>query len=93
MRLLSLAAPIAERQLGLVAHRQLRRAGATPSTIHEATCAGRLVPVERGVSLVAGAPVTAEVRLLAKVLSAGDEAVLSHRSAAWRAPGRAAAPS
>lgn len=83
MRLLSLAAPIAERQLGLVAHRQLLRAGATPATIHFATCAGHLLPLERGVSLVPGAPVTPDVRLLAKVLSAGGDAVLSHRSAAW----------
>ena len=84
MRIAPIITAIAERQLGLVAHRQLIEHHVPPSTIQTATASGRLLPMERGVSLVPGVPITAEVRLLAKVLSAGPGAVLSHRSAAWR---------
>lgn len=83
MQLLEAAAPIAARQLGLVTRPQLRTRGLSRGSIDEAVRTGRLVRLERGVYLVAGAPLTAEVRLLAKVLSAGPDAVASHRSAAW----------
>ncbi len=83
MRLGPVVAAIAENQLGLAAHRQLVAAGIPTSTINDATESGRIRRVERGISVVPGAPITADVRLLAKVLSAGDGAVLSHRSAGW----------
>ena len=84
MRIAPIITAIAETQLGLVAHRQLLEHHVPPSTIQTATASRRLLPMERGVSLVPGVPITAEVRLLAKLLSAGPGAVLSHRSAAWR---------
>jgi very-short-patch-repair endonuclease len=42
-----------------------------------------LVAVQRGVYRSSGSPETDEQRLLAAVLAAGDEALASHRSAAW----------
>lgn len=83
MRFAPIVASIAEGQLGLVAHRQLHQSNVAPSTIHDAVMSGRIKRLERGVSIVPGAPITADVRLLAKVLSAGDHTMLSHRSAAW----------
>lgn len=84
MRIAPIITAIATTQLGLVAHRQLVEHQVPTSTIQAATASGRLRPLERGVSLVPGAPITPDVRLLAKVLSAGPGAVLSHGSAAWR---------
>lgn len=74
---------IACRQRGLVTRRQLLGAGAHPDAIAAARRSGRLVTVARAVYLVAGAPLDADTRLLATVLSAGSGAMLSHRSAAW----------
>jgi very-short-patch-repair endonuclease len=83
MRLLGIAASIAERQLGLVARRQLTERGVAPTTIDDAVQRGQLLPVHRGVYRLPGTPETAEVRVLARVLAAGAGALLSHRSAAW----------
>jgi very-short-patch-repair endonuclease len=77
------AAPIAEGQLGLVARRQLIAQGVPGPTVESAVHRRHLLPVVRGVYRLPGAPATADARLLAKVLAAGDGALLSHRSAAW----------
>lgn len=83
MRTLAIAAPIAERQLGLVARRQLLARGVPTTTIDHAVLAGHLVLVERAVYRLPGAPQTLEARLRAKALAAGDRALFSHRTAAW----------
>ena len=84
MRLNAAAAGLAERQLGLVARRQLVGAHGIPeTTVDDAVAGGRLVTVRRGVYRVAGAPGSPEQRLRALVLAGGDGALLSHRSAAW----------
>lgn len=83
MQLVEAVATIADRQLGLVTRTQLLHRGMSRGGIDQAVRSGRLIRLERGVFLVAGAPLTIEVRLLAKVLSAGGGAVASHRSAAW----------
>lgn len=93
MSLHRIAAPLAEAQLGLIARRQLIARGVPVPTIESAVHRRHLLPAARGVYRLPGAPVTAEVRLLAMVLAAGVGALLSHRSAAWLwgllpAPGR-----
>jgi len=83
VRPMSRIAPIAEHQLGLVArHQALARLVPAPS-IDSLLASGHLVPAERAVYRVPGAPETPWSRLLAKVLACGPGAVLSHRSAAW----------
>lgn len=83
MRLHAIATPFAERQFGLVARRQLLAAGLCASTVDAAVRRGHLVPTARGVYRLPGVPETAEVRLLARALSAGNGAMFSHRTAAW----------
>lgn len=83
MSLLAVAAGFAEAQLGLVTRRQLLAAGVPRTTIDKAVRSGRLVVEAPRVLRLAGAPRTAESRLLADALSVGDDAVYSHRSAAW----------
>lgn len=82
MRLHRVVTDIAERQLGLATLSQLC-ADVAPSTVQQASEAERLRRLERSVYLAPGSPISVETRILAKVLSAGDGAVLSHRSAAW----------
>lgn len=76
-------APLAERQLGLVARRQLVGEGIASSTIDSALAEGRLLPLERAVYRIPGAPVTPHTRVLATVLAAGPGALASHGTAAW----------
>lgn len=83
MGLRTLAASIAERQLGLVARRQLVAGGIPDKTIDAAVWRGQLLPVRRGVYRLPGVPETPETRLLARTLAAGDGAQFSFRSAAW----------
>jgi very-short-patch-repair endonuclease len=71
----------AAEQHGVVRRSQAAAAGLTSSAIHRRTEAGLLVPCHPGVVRVAGAPVTWRGDLLAAVLSAGDDAVASHRAA------------
>lgn len=83
MRLATVAAPLAEDQLGLVARRQLLERGVPEPTVDAAARRRHLLPAARGVYRLPGAPDTPESRLLARVLAAGPGAVLSHGSAAW----------
>ncbi|MGI8685288.1 MAG: type IV toxin-antitoxin system AbiEi family antitoxin domain-containing protein [Acidimicrobiales bacterium] len=73
---------LAGTQRGLVRRRQLLDHGISAATISRWLASGRLVMVQPGVYRLAGAPVTWEQRLLAGVLTAGNGAVASHRSAA-----------
>jgi hypothetical protein len=70
------------RQHGVVARRQLLALGLGEDAIDHRLATGRLLRLERGVYAVGHAELRREGRMLAAVLAAGDEAVLSHRSAA-----------
>jgi very-short-patch-repair endonuclease len=71
--------PLAARQYGVVARRQLRLG---QDAIDHRCRAGRLHRVHRGVYAVGHLGLGQEARWLAAVLACGDGAVLSHRSAA-----------
>lgn len=71
---------IAARQQGLITRAQLVESGLSGPQVDRLLCSGRLIPVARGVHLVAGAPYTWHVRLLAACLAV--DGVASHRSAA-----------
>lgn len=86
-------ATLATHQHGVVALAQLRAAGLGDGAIALRVRAGRLHRLHRGVFAVGHARVSREGRWLAAVLALGDDAVLSHTSAAalWglRPPGGA----
>jgi hypothetical protein len=73
---------LAARQHGVVARRQLLRLGLGEDAIDHRLMTGRLLRLHRGVYAVGHAELRREGRMLAAVLAIGDEAVLSHRSAA-----------
>lgn len=72
---------LAEAQHGVVARRQLLELGMGLGAIEHRISVGRLRRVQRGVYAVGHRPETQLSRWMAAVLSAGPEAVLSHRSA------------
>jgi hypothetical protein len=74
-------ATLASRQHALITYRQALLAGATPSMIRHRLKTGRWMTIHRGVYLVAGAPITWEVKVHAAVLAAGPGALASHRTA------------
>jgi hypothetical protein len=77
---------LAETQHGVVTRAQLLELGFHPDAIKKRIANGRLHPVWRGVYAVGRPQLSREGRWMAAVLSCGDEAVLSHESAAalWR---------
>jgi very-short-patch-repair endonuclease len=76
---------IAVERHGIVTREQLLVAGASSSAIGRALCSGGLHSMYRGVySAVAPALLTEEGRLVAALLAAGEGAILSHGTAAWR---------
>src|SRR4051812_23403790 len=75
-------AALAERQHGVISRAQLIRIGLSEDTIDRRMLAGRRHQVHRGVYAVGHRRLTREGRYLAAVLASGDDAVLSHRSAA-----------
>jgi hypothetical protein len=76
---------IAGDQEGIVARAQLLRIGVTTSTIDRALRSGRLHPIHKGVySTQAPEHAAEDALLIAALLAAGDGAVLSHGTAAWR---------
>ena len=83
MRLLDIAATIADDQLGLAARRQLIARGVNADTVDAAVTRGHLLPAARGVYRLPGVPDTFEVRMRAQLLAAGPGALYSHRTAAW----------
>lgn len=82
---------LATAQYGLVSHRQLTDVPLTRRALNRLVTGRRLVPVRRGVYLVAGAPPLPEQPVLAAVLAVGPLAVASHWTAAalWGLPGAA----
>jgi very-short-patch-repair endonuclease len=76
---------IARNQAGIVSRAQLRAAGVDGSMVGRALRAGKLHGVHRGVyATVAPELLTEEGHLVAALLAAGDGALLSHGTAAWR---------
>jgi very-short-patch-repair endonuclease len=76
---------IAADQRGVVARTQLLTAGGTDTAIHRALRSGRLHRLHKGVySTLAPELAGEDALLIAALLAAGDGAVLSHGTAAWR---------
>jgi very-short-patch-repair endonuclease len=76
---------IARDQAGIVARAQLERAGFDRWAIDRALGSGRLHLIHRGVySTQAPELATEDALLIAALMAAGDGAVLSHGTAAWR---------
>jgi Transcriptional regulator, AbiEi antitoxin len=76
-------AELAATQHGVVTAEQLGRLGYSRRKISREAGAGRLHPVQRGVYAVGHPGLTTPGRCLAAVLSCGQDALLSHESAAW----------
>jgi very-short-patch-repair endonuclease len=85
---------IAADQRGIIARPQLLTAGVTNAAIDRALRSGRLHRIHQGVnSTQAPELATQDALLIAALLAAGDGAVLSHGTAAWRWQIIAAPPS
>lgn len=75
-------AALAAKQHGVISRRQLVDAGLGARTIQRWVEAGRLRRLYRGVYAYGGGPTSQRGRWLAAVLACGEDALLSHRSAA-----------
>lgn len=75
-------AALADRQLGYVRRRQLRALGAGPEWIRSQMTRGWLIRVHAGVYAVGHVPRDARACACGAVLACGDDAALSHASAA-----------
>ena len=76
---------LAGTQDGIVSRAQLLSAGVRPTAIHRAVGSGRLHHVHRGVySTLAPELISEDGLLIAALFAAGDGAILSHGTAAWR---------
>ena len=73
---------IASRQLGLVTSTQLDEMGFGRGTREKWLATGRLKRVRRGIYMLPGVPASWEASVLAAVLAAGPQAVVSHLTAA-----------
>jgi very-short-patch-repair endonuclease len=82
----SRVAVLAARQHGVITRAQLAALGLSDDAIRRRVCAGHLHRVHRSVYAVGHPRLTRHGRLLAAVVSYGDRAVASHRSAAvlWK---------
>jgi very-short-patch-repair endonuclease len=76
-------AQLAEAQHGVVSAWQLAGLGYSKDDIGHAVATGRLHPLHHSVYAVGHRSIQRHGRCLAALLSCGDEALLSHRSAAW----------
>jgi very-short-patch-repair endonuclease len=76
-------ARLAEKQHGVVSGEQLVDLGYSREKIAREVAAERLYPLHWDVYAVGHAAISRHGRCLAAVLSCGDDALLSHRSAAW----------
>jgi hypothetical protein len=82
MQRLDAVRALAGRQHGIVARRQLQAIGLSDGGIDHWLRNGRLVSMRRGVYALGHTELRREGDLLAALISVGDDAVLSHRSAA-----------
>jgi hypothetical protein len=76
-------AELAKRQHGVVSVWQLAELGISKDVITRETVKARFHQVHRGVYAVGHTALSRQARCIAGVLSCGDGALLSHRSAAW----------
>lgn len=76
-------AGLAREQHGVVSFAQLAELGYTEEAVRRATETGRLHPIHRGVYAVGHIGISRLGQCLSAVLSCGEGALLSHRSAAW----------
>jgi predicted transcriptional regulator of viral defense system len=76
-------ASLAREQHGVVSVWQLRELGYSKEALRHAVKTGRLHRIHRGVYALGHDAVSRQARCLAAVLSCEEEALLSHRSAAW----------
>jgi len=74
---------LAARQHGLVTSAQLRDAGISPSATTRRVSAGRLHRIHRGVYAVGHSRLSLEGRCLAAAFACGEDAAVSHASAAY----------
>jgi hypothetical protein len=77
-----IVAALAGRRHGVIARRQLLGIGMRPRAIERRIERGLLHPIHRGVYAVGHPQISREGHWMAAVLACGDDAVLSHRSAA-----------
>jgi very-short-patch-repair endonuclease len=75
-------AALAARQHGVVSSAQLLTLGLDTRAVHHRAATGRLHRIHRGVYAVGHESLSFDARRMAAVLACGDEALLSHRSAA-----------
>jgi very-short-patch-repair endonuclease len=75
-------ARLAARQGGVISHEQLRALGLSGQAIHRRVCCGRLHRLHRSVFAVGHRVLGVDARRWAAVLALGDQAFLSHHSAA-----------
>jgi len=80
---------LAAAQHGLLSRQQLRIAGAVRDDLRQRLATGVLQRISPRVLRISGSPETPAQRALAAVLDVGEQAVLSHTSAAawWQLPG------
>lgn len=74
---------LATSQHGVISRRQLLIAGVAESSISRWLAAARLHRVHPGVYALGHATMSLDARLIAALLYGGDQAVLSHTTAAW----------
>jgi hypothetical protein len=77
------AADVASAQWGVISLQQLRDCGVSQSVANRWRWEGRMHTIHRGIYALGHSSVPVEGRLVAALLHAGPEAVLSHRTAAW----------
>lgn len=82
MRIDETLAELARRQHSVFSGRQAVRRGVSRKSLRSRVASGRLVLIDHDVFLIAGATLTWQGKVLAAILSAGEGAVASHRSAA-----------
>jgi hypothetical protein len=78
-----LAAAVAGQQWGVIGWRQLRDCGVGSSTAQRWRADAKLHIIHRGVYALGHSSIPIEGRLVAALLHAGRDAVLSHATAAW----------
>lgn len=83
MRSHSRLARLAKEQYGVVSFQQLRELGFSKGHIYRAHEAERLLRIHRGVYAIGHSELSPHGRCRAALLAFNDNAVLSHRSAAW----------
>lgn len=78
---ISLLRAVSDSQHGVITRAQARELGITDRVWYRLRSSGILRPVRKGVAVVVGHAETRRQRMMAAVLSIGDHAIVSHRSA------------